>query len=153
MASWQAFEDAAPAIAAAGRQLIYQYKVGLGYLATVRKDGGPRVHPVCPVIAGGRLWVFVGNHSPKRWDLLRDGRYALHAFPVEGSDDEFYLAGTAQPNQHAADRSVAYEALVATGAHTSDDTLFELDIERALHAKYEHLGAWPPAYAIWRDRG
>ena len=79
MKRWSEFAAEQPDMAEAGRALIYQFRVGLGYLATVRKDGGPRVHPVCPVIAHDGLYVFIGNHSPKVHDLLRDGRFALHA--------------------------------------------------------------------------
>ena len=50
------------------------------------------MHPVSPVIADGGLFCFV-TASPKRRDLERDGRYALHAYPAESSDDEAYLAG------------------------------------------------------------
>lgn len=32
------------------RELFYQYGIGLGFLATVRPDGGPRLHPICPII-------------------------------------------------------------------------------------------------------
>jgi hypothetical protein len=65
MKRWSEFESEQPDMAKAGRDLIYNFKVGLGYLATVRKDGGPRLHPVCPTIANGGLYVFIGNHSPK----------------------------------------------------------------------------------------
>jgi hypothetical protein len=58
MKRWSEFADERPEMAGAGRALIYQFRVGLGYLATVRKDGAPRVHPVCPVIANGGLYVF-----------------------------------------------------------------------------------------------
>ena len=74
MKRWGEFAAEKPDMAEAGRALIYQFRVGLGYLATVRKDGGPRVHPVCPVVANGGLYVFTGNHSPKVHDLLRDDR-------------------------------------------------------------------------------
>ena len=50
MASWSAFAAAEPDLAAAIRALLQQYGPGMGYLATVRADGGPRVHPVSPVI-------------------------------------------------------------------------------------------------------
>ena len=56
MPRWEQFEQEAPALAESGRKLIYQVPVGLGYLATVRPDGGPRVHPFCPVITGGGLY-------------------------------------------------------------------------------------------------
>ena len=75
---------------------MQQYGPGLGYLATVRADGGPRVHPVSPVITDEGLFCFVVD-SPKRRDLERDGRYALHSFPPEDSDDEAYVAGRAAP--------------------------------------------------------
>src|SRR5262245_628636 len=97
MSSWAEFEQGAAGLAAAGRRLLYQHGPGLGYLATVRGDGAPRIHPVCPHIAEGRLWVFVGHASPKRFDLRRDPRYALHAFPCPDVDDEFCVAGTALP--------------------------------------------------------
>jgi hypothetical protein len=55
MKRWNEFAAEQVELAEAGRALVYQCKVGLGYLATVRKDGAPRVHPVCPVIAYGGL--------------------------------------------------------------------------------------------------
>ncbi len=129
--------------------MVYQFRVGLGYMATVRKDGGPRVHPVCPVIENGGLYVFVGNHSPKLHDLLRDGRYALHTFPLPDIDDEFYVSGRATRVDDAAVRQVVYQTYTATGAITSDDTLFELLLDRALHAKYESRPSFPPVYTRW----
>jgi hypothetical protein len=149
MKRWSDFAAERPELAEAGRALIYQYRVGLGYLATLRKDGAPRVHPVCPVIASGGLYVFVGNHSPKLGDLLRDGRFALHAFPKPEVDDEFYVAGRALRVDDAAVRKVVYDTYTATGAFTSDDTLFELWLERALHARYAGRPSWPPAYTKW----
>lgn len=149
MKRWGEFAAEAPEMADAGRALLYQFRVGLGYLATVRADGGPRVHPVCPVLANDGLYVFIGNHSPKRRDLLRDGRYALHTFPNPQVDDEFTVRGCATPIGDAAIREVVYDTYVATGAFTSDDTLFELLLERALHAKYGPRPSWPPVYTRW----
>src|ERR1700704_7014507 len=95
MASWVDFTAAEPTLASAIRALVCQYGAGLGYLATVRADGGPRVHPVAPVVTDEGLFCFV-IRSPKQHDLDRDGRYALHAFPPEDSDDEAYVCGQAQ---------------------------------------------------------
>ncbi len=50
MARWSDFTEAEPEMARADRELLYRVGIGLGYLATVRSDGGPRVHPFCPVI-------------------------------------------------------------------------------------------------------
>jgi hypothetical protein len=57
VATWAEFESAMPAMAAQGRRLIYIHEVGLGHLATVRNDGGPRLHPMCPLIVDGGLWT------------------------------------------------------------------------------------------------
>jgi hypothetical protein len=146
---WREFAEERPEIAEAGRALIYQFQVGLGYLATIRKDGGPRLHPVCPVIANGGLYVFIGNHSPKLHDLRRDGRYALHSLPNRDVDDEFCVTGQARQIHEVDIRRVVYEAYTVTGAFTSDDTLFELWLERALHAKYGPRPSWPPVYTKW----
>ena len=149
MKRWGDFAFEAPELAEAGRALIYQNEIPLGYLATIRKDGGPRVHPVCPVIARGGLYVFIGNQSPKVHDLRRDGRFALHSFPVPDGDDEFYVSGRSGVVTDREVRDVVYEALTATGASTSNDTLFELWLERALHASYGRPWSWPPEYTRW----
>ena len=149
MKRWGEFAAERPELAEVGRSMIYQFRVGLGYMATVRKDGGPRVHPVCPVIENDGLYVFIGNHSPKLHDLLRDGRYALHTFPLPDIDDEFYVSGRAIREDDALVRKLVYETYTATGAITSDDTLFELVLERALHARYESRPSFPPEYTRW----
>ena len=146
---WKSLENENPDLAVEGRKLIYQFKVGLGYLATIREDGAPRVHPVCPVLAHGGLYVFIGNHSPKLHDLLRDGRYALHAFPKPDLDDEFYVSGVVKMEEDSHIRQVVYDTYTATGAFTTDDTLFELLLDRALLAKYESRPSWPPEYTKW----
>jgi hypothetical protein len=148
---WAAFEAAVPAMAAAGRTLLYQHGPGLGFLATIRADGGPRVHPVCPHVAEGRLWVFVGAHSPKFADLERDGRYALHSFPCVDVDDEFFIAGVATRCTDA-----DLEAVVRAGLpfnSSGDDPPFMLRIERALLSTYGPRPSWPPEYTRWTAPG
>jgi hypothetical protein len=39
----------------------------VAYLATVRRDGGPRLHPFCPIIAGGRLFAAIARSSEASW--------------------------------------------------------------------------------------
>jgi Pyridoxamine 5'-phosphate oxidase len=129
MASWTQFAVASPRLAAEIRALFHQYGPGLGYLATVRADGGPRVHPVAPVITEDGLFCFLID-SPKRRDLERDGRYALHAFPAEESDVEAYLTGTARP---VTDPVTIARIAARTGADTTVDwRLFELYVEVAM---------------------
>src|SRR5260370_40505037 len=92
--SWGELEAERPDLAEAGRRLLYQFGVGLAFLSTVRPDGGPRLHPICPIVVSGALVAHV-IPSPKRDDLHRDGRYALHSFPCAGNEDAFYLTGSA----------------------------------------------------------
>lgn len=136
MLTWQEFTDARPDMAQTGYDLLYQFGIGLAFLATVRKDGGPRLHPVCPLIDHGHLLVFVVGTSPKRYDLMRDGRYALHTFPPTETDDEFYCSGIAYPVTDMAWRtSVAHQ----TKHHVQDDeVLFELRLARALTTTWEN---------------
>ena len=152
MATWREFETSAPGMAEAGRKLLYQYGPGLAYLGTVRKDGGPRVHPFCPVVAEGGLFGLIGP-SPKRRDLLRDGRYAIHAFPQKDGDDEFYVTGIARPADDAGLQERVHAAYLASGSTSSgDETFFEFLIERALLAIYPKTERpnWPPTYTKWR---
>jgi len=93
---WGAFQMLRPDLAAAGRGLFYQFGVGLGFLGTLRRDGGPRVHPICPLLTGDGLYAFLAP-SFKRDDLRRDPRYALHSFPSPQNEDAFYVTGTARP--------------------------------------------------------
>jgi hypothetical protein len=155
MATWSDFEKAAPAMAEAGRKLIYQFGPGLGYLATVRKDGGPRLHPFCPVIHDGGLYGLIGP-SPKRFDLLRDGRYAIHSFSAADSDDEFYVTGRARRIDDPSLRAAILSTYLSTGATSSgDEIFFEFLIERALLATYKPRGEpqnWPPTYKKWAAR-
>lgn len=149
MATWAVFESAAPEMAAKGRSLIYQYGPGLGFLATVRADGGPRLHPMCPLIVDGTLWTLILGHSPKCRDLRRDGRFALHALSPPDIDDEFLVLGRATEVNEADRRA---PVVAAAGWPVSDDeVLFALDIERAMLALYKARGEFPPAYTKWVD--
>lgn len=144
--SWGAFRGAIPELSAQVRALFEQYGRAFGYLATVRRDGGPRVHPVSPVITDDGLYCFV-LASPKRRDLERDGRYALHAYPAEQSDDEAYLAGQAVPVADEEQRAGLAQAHGADDA--SDWRLFELTIAVAVVTTRPHAMA-PPQHHVWR---
>ena len=51
MVTWKEFAEADPKLAEIGAGLIFQFGVGLAFLATIRKDGGPCLHPFCPVLS------------------------------------------------------------------------------------------------------
>ena len=64
MASWAEFEREAPPLAESGRWLLSE-NGGVWFLATVRKDGSPQLHPVAPQIVEGELCVTVQHASVK----------------------------------------------------------------------------------------
>lgn len=155
MASWSEFAAAEPRLAGVIRSLMQQYGPGLGYLATVRPDGGPRVHPVSPVITDDGLYCFVID-SPKRRDLERDGRYALHSFPAEESDDEAYLAGRVWPVTDP--ERVARLADESRAAPRIDWRLFEFSVDVAMLTRRRYngpemygFGVPAPEVQVWRD--
>src|SRR5580765_7233173 len=94
MLNWGEFEETQPGLAEAGRALLCQFGVALAFLGTTRRDGAPRVHPIAPQFVGEGLYAFI-TPSPKRDDLLRDGRYALHSYPRPTDEDAFYITGRA----------------------------------------------------------
>ena len=138
MASWSDFAAADPASASGVRALLQQYGPGMAYLATVRPNGSPRLHPVSPVITDDGLYCFIVS-SPKRRDLERDGRYALHSYPAENSDDEAYLTGHAVPVD---DPLVVAELADALNASLAVDwRLFEMTIETAMLRRHGPVGS------------
>ena len=154
MTSWNDFEARAPEMAAAGKKLLYQFGAGLAFLATVRKDGAPRLHPICPTVVDGCLYALILPSSPKCSDLKRDGRYALHTFPAVDVDDEFLVMGRAQFIDDEVQASRVRDDQKARGmTSTNDEALFRFDLDRVMHAKYSGgHGTWPPTYHVWKER-
>jgi hypothetical protein len=93
MTDWTEFARQAPEIAEFGKA---RFQSGVAYLATLRADGSPRVHPVTPII-GEQLFLFMEPTSPKGKDLQRDPRYSLHCSVEDsnGGGGEFYVSGRA----------------------------------------------------------
>jgi hypothetical protein len=155
MLTWREFADECPDIAENGLDLLFQHEVGLAYLATVRADGGPRVHPISPLLAKHLLLAFI-IPSPKRDDLLRNGLYSMHSFPTRDNDDAFVLSGRAavitDPVIVGAARDVYLTARRMPQAPPDFDTekLFEFRIESALHTKTKGWADRSPEHTTWR---
>ncbi len=159
MLTWAEFQEARPDLAEAGQALFYQFGgVGLAFLSTVRKDGGPRVHPMCPLIFEGRLMAFL-IPSPKSNDLIRDPRYALHCFPPDKNEDAIYLTGEARLStdgalREAADRRFWEERSSAPRDPKFDEQrLFEFLIESAMLTRTTSHGDWDPQHTVWKASG
>jgi len=155
MIRWPGFQAQQPDLAGPGAGLLYHFGVGLAFLATVRADGGPRVHPVCPVLTGAGLYAFIVP-SPKQADLHRDGRYAMHSFPLDDNEDAFYLSGVASHVQDPAIRDrlarqfAEERAGSAMPAPDAQQHLFEFQIQVAMLTRTTGHGDLQPQHTIWR---
>ena len=95
MISWGEFKLQKPEWAEAGERIFKPASDAIGFLATVAKDGRPRMAPICPIFALHRIYLSAARHTVKYFDLVNDGRYVLHAFLGEG-DEEFQFSGLAR---------------------------------------------------------
>ncbi|HEX9064088.1 MAG TPA: hypothetical protein VF843_03210, partial [Streptosporangiaceae bacterium] len=111
-------------------------------------------HPMCPLITPDGLYAFIVP-SPKRGDLHRDGRFAMHSFPLDDNEDAFYLTGVAHPvgdhslrarleRQFADERSAA--GVPAAG---EDQELFEFGVQSAMLTITTGHGDPSPQHTIW----
>ena len=133
--SWQLLQDQDPDLAQFGAERLNGQ---VAYLATVRQDGSPRVHPVTPIIGQGHLFVFMEPTSPKGHDLRRDGRYALHCSVSDstGASGEFNVSGQAQWVDNSELRALA--AQLASYTPADRYILFELTVESAASTVYSN---------------
>ena len=90
MPSWKEFEAAAPELAAQVRERLDAHKHKT--LATIRRDGSPRISGIETDIRDGELWIGSMWQARKAHDLQRDPRFALHS----GSDEPSRWKGDAK---------------------------------------------------------
>ena len=110
MATWSEFSTAAPALAERVRASFdaHTHKT----LATLRRDGSPRISGTETQFDDGELWIGSMPNALKAQDLLRDPRFALHS-------------GTMEPDEGLADAKVAG---VAHAVAHPDHHRFRLDV-------------------------
>ncbi|GLY94994.1 pyridoxamine 5'-phosphate oxidase family protein [Actinoplanes sp. NBRC 103695] len=121
MTSWQDLERAEPEFAGRVRALFdaHRHKT----LATIRRDGAPRISGIETVFEEGELAFGSMPGARKGADLRRDPRFALHSAtvdPVEGAEAQW--PGEAK----IAGRAVAVD---------SDEDRFRADIAEVVHTR------------------
>jgi hypothetical protein len=137
MLNWAHFGAEAPHLEAFGRRRLERR---IAYLATIRTDGSPRVHPVSPFIGAGCLAIYTEPTSLKAADLRRDARYALHCGVEdnEGGAGEFYVTGHAEEITDARRRTEAFGWAKAAGYEAGDrHVFFEFKLGYALATTYD----------------
>jgi hypothetical protein len=156
--TWNAFADLRPDLAAQGRKLLYAHGIGLAFLATVRRDGGPRVHPICPIFTGTGLYAFIVP-GPKLADLHRDPRYSLHCetYPPPNHDDAFMLNGVvgwvrdAELRPVLARQFLAERQLDEPWPGFDQQELIEFTFDRCLLTLTNARDGLPDGHTVWRE--
>ena len=128
MADWHQFESEAGELAAQIRRRFEAHKTHV--LATLRKDGSPRVSGSEVDFRDPDLTFGSMLGAVKARDLQRDGRCAIHAHP---SDGDAKLAGVAIEVTDEAGK-----AALTTGAEPPGDFhAFRLDLTEAVLTKVD----------------
>jgi len=153
--SWSQFGIQSPDMHRAAGALLYQHGLGLGFLATVRRDSGPRVHPICPILAGD-LYAFIVP-GPKLADLRRDGRFALcsETCAPPHHDDNVYITGRvrelADPTlrERLTRQLLSERGLAEPWPGFDAEPLFELQAERVLVTLTLPDHGLPAGHSMW----
>jgi hypothetical protein len=145
MATWQQFEEEAAWLAAEVRARFEAHETHV--LATLRKDGSPRVSGSEVDFTGVELTFGSMLGAVKARDLLRDGRCAIHAHPGEG--DAKVSGSAVEVVDPAAQRAMT------TGTEPPGDFhAFRLDLTEAVLTTVDQgerllvIHLWRPGQAV-----
>jgi hypothetical protein len=130
MASWAELEQAAPELARALVSRFGAHKHAL--IATLRRDGSPRISGIETTFRNGELWLAMMPDSRKADDLARDPRFALHSAPLELdlADGDAKVGGRAIPVDDRAELE-RFLAGLEHGMDPSEVGLFRADVTDA----------------------
>jgi len=149
MASWSEVEAAAPALAVRVRATMDAHKHKV--LATLRRDGSPRVSGIEAEFSDGELWLGMMPGSRKAMDLRRDPRLALHSASVDPTEeDPSAWPGDAKVAGRAVevDDPALVERLAGEGGGGAH--LFRVDLAEVVHTRVgepaDHL-----VIEVWRE--
>jgi hypothetical protein len=148
--SWSEFEAAAPELAARVRALLdaRTHKT----LATIRRDGSPRISGTESKFAEDELWIGSMWNARKALDLRRDPRFALHS----GSDDPPGWSGDAKLAGVAEEITDPERVRAINGAGVGPSHLFRLDLHEvstvglAESGKALVIEVWTPERGVRR---
>jgi hypothetical protein len=149
---WSELETAQPRLADVGRRRLIE--PGVVLVATIRRDGTPRLSPVEPYVMEGDLWLSMMWQSTKARDLARDPRILVHSVITnrDGGEGEYKVRGTARATD---DRAVQrrYADAVARSLGWDPEPgrfhLFAVDIEEVTFIRYDdatgdqYVCRWP----------
>lgn len=148
---WEEFKRNAPKLAALGEERFEH--TGLVLLGTLRRNGWPRISPVEPLIADGRLYLGMMWQSRKAQDLLRDPRCTVHSTVSDrhATEGEFKAYGRAVDIQDLEMRRRYGDAFYEKRGFRPEEPsyhLFSIEIESAAFAMIQD-GEW--VRLVWRE--
>jgi len=129
MASWGEIEREAPELTALARSFFDALKHKT--LATLRRDGSPRISGIELDFADGEAWLGSMGQAVKALDLRRDPRFALHS-------------GSPDPGEWHGDAKIAGRAIEVTEPG-AESHRFRLDISELVVVRH---GGNPPDHLV-----
>lgn len=127
MSSWSEFADDEPAFAARVQELFASHKHHT--MATLRRDGSPRISGTEVTIRDGQLLIGMMAGARRAADLRRDPRVALHSHTVDPPAD-------ADPSTWCGDAKLSGTA-VELPPDDGDDGAhwFRVEIDTVVHTR------------------
>jgi hypothetical protein len=122
MGNWQDVVDTEPEFAGRVREVLDAHKHKT--IATLRKDGGPRISGIEIEFHEGQLWFGSMPGSLKARDLQRDPRFALHSASV--------MADESDPSSWPGDAKITGLAVELTNRAEIEKILRARDIDPAM---------------------
>ena len=119
---WEGFESAAPDLAERVRDRFESHRHAM--LATLRRDGAPRLSGMEAPIRDGHLWLAMMPGSRKADDLHRDPRFSAHS----ALDSEDLPSGDARIDGSAVPATPAELFLFVAGHRMVIDDPSDLDL-------------------------
>ena len=153
MATWNELATAAPDLAQRVQARFMAHKHLL--LATLRRDGAPRISGVEVQFSGGNLWMGMMHGSRKAIDLQGDPRMALHSAPVDLdlTDGDAKVSGRAlevvDPVEIAAWRGDQEQSPPPGPLHLFRVEVDEVSIVTVARDRLV-IDAWRPSKGTWR---
>ena len=134
--TWSDVQQAEPGLAALVQDRFGSHRHAV--MATLRRDGAPRLSGMEAPIREGHLWLAMDAISRKAYDLLRDPRFSIHSAP----DGEELFLGDARIEGRALPALVTEVALFIEGHRFPVDdpstmALFTVDITRVVLTRVE----------------
>jgi hypothetical protein len=156
MPSWSSVLTSAPDLA---KQVQRRFDAhGLGLLATLRRDGFPRLSGVEPLFTE-EVWVGMMPQSLKALDLLRDPRMTMHSATIDKqvTDGDAKITGLAvavDDEEALAQARRDFEVHTGQAPPPGPMHLFRIDVRELAFVHPEHdrlvIESWSAARGIRR---